>query len=310
MHRVYFIMSIVVRLLLSDSIQPSLQKSFWLFSLSEPDNAFLEMWGSITNFKLLSLNARGIRSFEKRKAVFNWLYKSQADICFLQETYSSTEVENVWQKQWKGNMFFSHGSFHSRGVLILVRDHLDFKLQSFKADVEGRFILLEAIIQETPFLFINIYAPNKCAEQREFFKTIAEEIKSCALADYSIVAGGDFNVIFDQDIDGSGGVKKKKDSVKYLEDICLDQDLVDIWRIRNPTDMRFTWRQKSPIIQRRLEFWLISDALQEDVEAADIIPSPKSDHSAITLSFNGVDDSKRGPLWLTIRSISTCLTQT
>ena len=225
------------------------------------------------NFKLLSLNARGIRSFEKRKAVFNWLYKSQADICFLQETYSSTEVENVWQKQWKGNMFFSHGSSHSRGVLILVRDHLDFKLQSFKADVEGRFILLEAIIQETPFLFINIYAPNKCAEQREFFKTIAEEIKSCALADYSIVVGGDFNFIFDQEIDGSGGVKKKKDSVKYLEDICLDQDLVDIWRIRNPTDMRFTWRQKSPIIQRRLDFWLISDTLQEDVEAADIIPT-------------------------------------
>ena len=40
---------------------------------------------------------------------------------------------------------------------------------------------------------------------------------------------------------------------------------------------------------------LISDTLQEDVEAADIIPSPKSDHSAITLSFSGVDDSKRGP---------------
>ena len=53
----------------------------------------------LTGHILLSLNARGIRSFEKRKAVFNWLYKSQADICFLQETYSSTEVENVWQKQ-------------------------------------------------------------------------------------------------------------------------------------------------------------------------------------------------------------------
>ena len=165
----------------------------------------------------------------------------------LKQIYASFKkpiVLQKWKMYGKNNgrvtCFFSHGSSHSRGVLILVRDHLDFKLQSFKADVEGRFILLEAIIQETPFLFINIYAPNKCAEQREFFKTIAEEIKSCVLADYSIVVGGDFNVIFDQDIDGSGGVKKKKDSVKYLEDICLDQDLVDIWRIRNPTDMRFT----------------------------------------------------------------------
>ena len=86
----------------------------------------------------------------------------------LRQIYASFKKPIVLQK-WKmygknngrGNMFFSHGSSHSRGVLILVRDHLDFKLQSFKADVEGRFILLEAIIQETPFLILNIYAPNK-----------------------------------------------------------------------------------------------------------------------------------------------------
>ena len=49
------------------------------------------------NFQILSLpvNARGIHSFEKRKAVLKWLYKSHADICFLQETYSTTEVENI-----------------------------------------------------------------------------------------------------------------------------------------------------------------------------------------------------------------------
>ena len=38
------------------------------------------------------------------------------------------------KKQWKGDMFFSHGTGHSKGVLILVRDHLDFKLQSVKVD--------------------------------------------------------------------------------------------------------------------------------------------------------------------------------
>ena len=36
------------------------------------------------NFKLLSLKARGILSFEKRKALFGWLMKNNADICFLQ----------------------------------------------------------------------------------------------------------------------------------------------------------------------------------------------------------------------------------
>ena len=248
------------------------------------------------NFKLLSLNARGIRSFDRRKSVFNWLFKSSADICFLQETYSTPEVDNEWKKQWKGKTFFSHGTNHSRGVLILVKDQLDFRLQSLKVDSQGRYVLLEALIQDSPFALLNIYAPNKCAEQCDFFNKISEELKSSlTLADSSCVIGGDFNVIFDQDLDGSGGIKKTKESVKILEDICLEQDLIDIWRVRNPTEKRFTWRQKTPIIQRRLDYWLVNDSLQDDIVSVDIIPSIKSDHSAITLSINGIDDSKRGP---------------
>ena len=121
------------------------------------------------NFKLLSLNARGIRSFNKRKSIFNSLFKSSADICFLQETYSTPEVENEWKKQWNGKMFFSHGTDHSRGVLTLVKDRLDFALQSLKVDSQGQYVLLEAFIQDSPFALLNIYAPNKCAEQCDFF---------------------------------------------------------------------------------------------------------------------------------------------
>ena len=40
---------------------------------------------SNVDFSLLSLNARGIRTFEKPKAILSWLFNSGADICFLQE---------------------------------------------------------------------------------------------------------------------------------------------------------------------------------------------------------------------------------
>ena len=199
-------------------------------------------------------------------------------------------MEHIWKKQWKGDMFFSHGTGHSKGVLILVKDQLDFKLQLIKVDSQGRYILLEAIIQDSPFLLLNIYAPNKCSEQCDFFKTISEQLNSTfTLSDFSVIIGGDFNVIFDQKLDGSGGLKKTKDSVKVLEDICLEHDLLlDIWRVRHPKEKRFTWRQKTPIIQRRLDFWLISDGLQDDVASVDIKPSIKSDHSAITLLIEGL----------------------
>ena len=96
-------------------------------------------------------------------------------------------------------MFFSHGTNHSRGVLILVKDRLDFKLQSVKTDSQGRYILLEALIQDSPFVLLNIYAPNKSTEQCDFFSKIAKELKSSlTFSDFSLVVGGDFNVIFDQ----------------------------------------------------------------------------------------------------------------
>ena len=40
---------------------------------------------------------------------------------------------------------------------------------------------------------------------------------------------------------------------------------------------------------------MVNDSLQDDIVSVNTIPSIKSDHSAITLSINGIDDSKRGP---------------
>ena len=57
-------------------------------------------------------------------------------------------------------IFFSHGSNHSRGVLVLIRDNLDFKIHSAKVDSQGRYIFLEANIQDSSYFLLNIYAPN------------------------------------------------------------------------------------------------------------------------------------------------------
>ena len=75
-------------------------------------------------------------------------------------------------------------------------------------------------------------------------------------SDKRIILRGDLNVTMDPDLDCSGGNPVLKDSVKCVEDILMNYDLVDvdIWRTRNPDRKKFTWRQKSPIIQRRLDY--------------------------------------------------------
>ena len=48
-------------------------------------------------------------------------------------------------------------------------------------------------------------------------------------------------------------------------------------------------------IQRRLDYWLISDVCQEDIEKPDIISSISSDHLAVILHFNNIDRQQHGP---------------
>ena len=225
-----------------------------------------------------------------------WLTRQKADIIFLQETYSTKEVEDIWNTQYKGKVFYSHGTNHSCGVMILIKDDVEFEYKSSVLDTNGRYILIDATVEGSDFLLVNIYAPNKVQEQCEFFsglETMVEEFNTSA--EQKIVVGGDFNVAIDPDLDCSGGNPTKKDSVKHIQDICLNFDLVDIWRVRNPVCKRFSWRQKNPFLQRRLDYWLLSDSYQEEVEGADIIPSLNSDHSAIVLHFKSVEKQKHGP---------------
>ena len=87
-----------------------------------------------------------------------------ADVVCLQETYRSVEDEKFWNTQSKGKMLFSHGSYHSKGTLVLIKQGQDFEQKSVLCDPNGRLIILEAVVQRTPVLFVNINAPNKIHE--------------------------------------------------------------------------------------------------------------------------------------------------
>ena len=71
-------------------------------------------------------------------------------------------------------------------------------------------------------------------------------------------------------------------------------DLQDIWRLKHPTLKRFTWRGGNSIIQSRLDYWLIFNSLHDYVEDTDVLPSIKSDHSAIFLHINSFKCGERG----------------
>ena len=100
---------------------------------------------------------------------------------------------------------------------------------------------MEAEVQGYSFLFVNIYALNSVQDQCCFYDNLNKNIEENIIEkDNRIILGGDFNVTLYPVWDCSGGNQSKKASVKLIEDLCLDFDLIDIWRIRNPEIKRFT----------------------------------------------------------------------
>lgn len=71
---------------------------------------------------ILSLNVRGTQSSSKRKALFLWLNRQEADIIFPQETYNTKEGEAFWKTHYKGKIFFLDGTNHSCGNLVYVSE--------------------------------------------------------------------------------------------------------------------------------------------------------------------------------------------
>ena len=72
-------------------------------------------------------------------------------------------------------------------------------------------------------------------------------------------------------------------------------DLIDIWRIRNPTLRQFSWRRKSPEMKmRRPDFFLISDMLQHEVETSKFLSPLQSDHSPVVLKLRSDGSTERG----------------
>lgn len=48
-------------------------------------------------------------------------------VILLQETHCTRELENLWQAEWGGKVFYSHGTSSARGVATLVKKKYSFQ---------------------------------------------------------------------------------------------------------------------------------------------------------------------------------------
>lgn len=104
-----------------------------------------------------------------------------------------------------------------------------------------------------------------------------------------MIIAGDFNTSMNPKLDldnnlGSNHVKKREIIQEFME----QKSLVDIWRVRNPEEMKFTWKkvQSGQLIMSRLDYFLVSSDIALCTKDAQIKPGYKSDHSRIALQLD------------------------
>lgn len=241
---------------------------------------------------MASFNVNGMRNDNKRREIFNYLKHFNSHIILLQETHSVLEDERVWNNEWGNKIIFNHGTSNARGVAVLIDRNCPVRVETFRTDLEGRYLIIDMKLDSFKFVLVNVYGPNE--DNPQFFIKLFENIEN--RNNNSMIMAGDFNTSLDPEMDlynnkGSLHTKKREILKQYLE----EKDLTDIWRIKHPEARTFTWKKPNvnDLVMSRIDHIFISQDFAAKVNSAEIKPKYKSDHSRLTLSLD-LSVHKRG----------------
>ena len=253
----------------------------------------------MSEFNCLTFNVKGINNDLKRAQIFGFCKDKIKNngIVLLQETHSCQREVAKWKKEWDAELYLNHGTSNSRGTLIAISKGFDIKVWKYIDDQNGRIQILTFEHKNKKFMIINVYNDNVEKYQVETLKKIQSLMETFNdIHEYFMVIGGDWNFILDKKLDAYGGNPKLKlNSIAEHTKIKNKFLLCDIYRIRNKELKRFTFRQRTPCLARRLDRFLISKVLQSKIISCEILSSLLSDHSPICITINTDEgDFKKG----------------
>ena len=74
-------------------------------------------------------------------------------------------MEEIYKSEWGGEICYSHGFSHSKGIMILFNPKFDFQTASIVADKNGRSLIAGFTVHDCTFVLCNVYARNDNSQQ-------------------------------------------------------------------------------------------------------------------------------------------------
>jgi exonuclease III len=251
---------------------------------------------SKNTFKICTFNCNGIADLKKRKDIFDVLRKLDCNIYFLQETHVTSLQEDFFQNAWGFKAWTCGIETNKNGVAILFNNNFDFKVLDIIKDPGGCYIAMNVKMLNKTVTLINIYGPSS-GDDPAFFDNISICVEK--FGNDHIIAAGDWNCVLNRAIDERNytSATNRPNTRKKLLDMMTDLDLTDIFRELYPDKRAYTWRRFKSIKQARLDYFLISKELGNDIKQVDIEAAYRSDHSPVILSIKKEEFKKDKPFW-------------
>jgi hypothetical protein len=167
---------------------------------------------NIENHIVLSYNIQGGKDYKKLKRIMNFFLKqkiSRKAVINLQETHF--HKNDTLEYHWKHGCVQSLTKNNSGGVAILFNKAYYDEILETRNDNEGRFCSFTASKNDRIFSYINLYAPNDHYKSMKFFEEteiLINKIKQ-KYPTTEIIVSGDFNFVFDNNVDAIGRQNKK-----------------------------------------------------------------------------------------------------
>lgn len=257
--------------------------------------------------KIVSYNINGVRASVKL-GLIDWIAEYNADIYCFQEVRASEDVvkELMFKENQQLDLFsmeisnnklkdyypiFNCGKVAGyAGTMILSKikpDKVFYDMGEFWQDNEGRTTTI--IIGS--LAIVNSYIPNgnsRLEFKMQFLDALNNYI-AYLCKNYSVICVGDFNVAHNE-IDLTNPKECKNKSVflpieREAFSSLLQVGLVDSFRFKNPTEVKYSWRSYRSRYddsynswKYRIDYILTSEDLKNKILSSDILDLPYSDH--------------------------------
>ena len=113
--------------------------------------------------KLATFIVAGLNNTSKRKNIFNYLKQKQFYLIFFARNAFHFWYRKVMGIRLAGEIFWSLGNSKSRRVVICISLKTGYKIDSTLCDTNGRYIAINASINDIDLTLVSMYGPNKDA---------------------------------------------------------------------------------------------------------------------------------------------------